>query len=81
MGLGGRGAAFTLGPLGFDFAQHRQTLRPYSSRDPQYTHLVETHAATPETPLGQQVSPAPSLSLSVALSLSLARALSLSFSL
>ena len=24
-----------LGPLGFDFAQHRQTLRPSSSRDPQ----------------------------------------------
>jgi len=25
----------SLGPLGFDFAQHRQTLRPSSSRDPQ----------------------------------------------
>jgi hypothetical protein len=26
---------FPLGPLGFDFAQRRQTLRPPSSRDPQ----------------------------------------------
>ena len=29
------GIAAFLGPLGFEGAQHRQTLRPSSSRDPQ----------------------------------------------